>query len=542
VLTYSDGKLEKAVTRGNGEVGEVITNNAKVFVNLPVNIPFKGTVVLRGEAYITYSDFEKINEKLPELDAKYKNPRNLCSGSVRQLNNQVTAERNVNFRAFSLANTEGLEFKKRKEQMIWIGEQGFDIVENVKVTAEILADEVEKFAKKIPEQDVPSDGLVLIYDDIAYGKSLGATAKFPRDAMAFKWRDEIKNTHLIQIEWSPSRTGLINPVAIFEPVELEGTTVSRASVHNVSILRELKLGTGDEIAVYKANMIIPQIAENLSRTEKMEIPDKCPACGGNAELKKETDVEVLYCMNPDCPAKKIKSFSLFASRDAMNIDGLSESTIEKLAGHGFIKEPADFFRLKKYEEEIISIEGLGEKSFNKLLEAADAARNSTAARLLYGLGIMGIGSANAKMISKYCGGDWNKIAVMTKDELMEIDGVGEVLAKSFADWFANDLNRKMTESILEEVKLEAPIQLNEQIFQGKIFVITGILNHFENRSALKEFIEEMGGKVSGSVSNKTSYLINNDATSSSSKNKKAKEAGVPVITEQEFLDIFELGE
>lgn len=541
VLTYEEGKLAKAVTRGNGDIGEVITGNARTFVNLPVTIPFKGRLVIRGEAYITYSDFEKINENLPELDARYKNPRNLCSGSVRQLNNRITAERNVHFDPFTLASAEGLDHSTRHEQMDWLAGQGFEPVEYVRVTGPEIAKAVDDFEAGIPGSDMPSDGLVLIYDDIAYGRSLGVTAKFPRDAIAFKWKDEIRATRLLEIEWSPSRTGLINPIAVFEPVQLEGTTVSRASVHNVSIMKELKLGIGDEITVYKANMIIPQIAEDITGSGSAEVPDECPACGGKTDLKKDGDVEVLYCTNPECPAKRIKAFSLFVSRDALNIDGLSESTVEKLAGHGFVREPADFFRLSRFREGVISMEGFGEKSYNNMVKAADAARDTTPARLLYGLGIPGIGAANGKLISKYCGGSWGKIQALTKEELLDIDGVGDIMADSFVSWFSDEKNKMTVDEVLSEIRFpEGGGQAEEQIFEGLTFVITGSLEHFENRSSLKELIEERGGKAAGSVSGKTDYLINNDAGSSSSKNKKAKAEGVEIISEEDFIKRFGL--
>lgn len=540
VLTYENGELLNAVTRGNGVVGEVITNNAKVFKNLPVNIPFKGRMVLRGEAIITYSEFKKINALLSE-EEQYKNPRNLCSGSVRQLNNEITAKRNVELYAFTLVEAEGVDFKNSQQnKMEFMKEQGFQTVEYKVVTAKNIYETVEWFSEKVKTNDFPADGLVLLYDDISYGESLGSTAKFPRNAIAFKWADETAKTKLTEVEWSASRTGLINPVAIFEPVELEGTTVSRASVHNISIVKELKLGIGDTIEVYKANMIIPQIAQNLTKSGSLEIPDKCPVCGEKTSIHKENDVEVLFCENPDCLAKKIKSISLFVSRDAMNIDGMSEATIEKFISKGFLHELADLFKLNRYKDEIISMDGFGEKSYEKLVKAAETAKITTTAKFIYSLGIANIGLSNAKMVCKAFSNDLEKIRHASIDELVEIDGVGEIIAESFVKFFANENNNHMVDDMLDIVTLEDEENDNANDMEGMNFVITGSVNHFSNRSEVKELIEGRGGKVTGSVTSKTKYLINNDSTSNSSKNKKAKELGVQIITEDEFIDMFSI--
>lgn len=540
VLTYENGELLNAVTRGNGVVGEVITNNAKVFKNLPVNIPFKGRMVLRGEAIITYSEFKKINALLSE-EEQYKNPRNLCSGSVRQLNNEITAKRNVELYAFTLVEAEGVDFKNSQQnKMEFMKEQGFQTVEYKVVTAKNIYETVEWFSEKVKTNDFPADGLVLLYDDISYGESLGSTAKFPRNAIAFKWADETAKTKLTEVEWSASRTGLINPVAIFEPVELEGTTVSRASVHNISIVKELKLGIGDTIEVYKANMIIPQIAQNLTKSGSLEIPDKCPVCGEKTSIHKENDVEVLFCENPDCLAKKIKSISLFVSRDAMNIDGMSEATIEKFISKGFLHELADLFKLNRYKDEIISMEGFGEKSYEKLVKAAETAKITTTAKFIYSLGIANIGLSNAKMVCKAFSNDLEKIRHASIDELVEIDGVGEIIAESFVKFFANENNNHMVDDLLDIVTLEDEENDNANDMEGMNFVITGSVNHFSNRSEVKELIEGRGGKVTGNVTSKTKYLINNDSTSNSSKNKKAKELGVQIITEDEFIDMFSI--
>ncbi len=537
VLTYENGQLAKAVTRGNGEVGEVITNNARVFKNIPLAIPHRGEVVLRGEAVITYSDFYKINEAIEDADAKYKNPRNLCSGSVRQLNNEITAKRNVNFFAFSLVKADGVEFENSHEnQMLWLKSQGFDIVEYEMVTADTLEESVQRFAARAASNDFPSDGLVVIYDDIAYGESLGRTAKFPRNSIAFKWADEVRETVLKEIEWSPSRTGLINPVAIFEPVELEGTTVSRASVHNISVMEGLELGIGDTIAVYKANMIIPQIAENKTRSGMVKLPKHCPTCGGATEVRQIADAKALYCTNPECQAKKIKSFTLFVSRDAMNMEGLSEATLEKFIAKGFIHEFADMFKLERYADEIKEMEGFGEKSCKNLLASAEKARNTTLPRLIYALGIQNIGVANAKMLAKQYHYNLEELQQASAEELSAIDGIGDVIAKSIAEYFKNEKNQQILANLLAEVTLEKPEEnTNAQIFEGMNFVITGSVEHFANRNEVKAVIEARGGKVTGSVTSKTNYLINNDTTSNSSKNKKAKELNIPIISEEDFL-------
>ena len=537
VLTYGDGTLQKAVTRGNGEIGEVITNNARVFANIPLQIPYKGELVLRGEAVIKYSDFYKINEEIGEADARYKNPRNLCSGTVRQLNNAVTAKRNVNFFAFSLVRAEGVDFKNsREEQFKWLKSQGFDVVEYKRVTRKSLPGAVKEFAERIGENDFPSDGLVLLYDDIAYGQSLGRTAKFPRDSIAFKWKDEIQTTHLSYIEWSASRTGLINPVAIFKPVALEGTTVSRASVHNVSIVEALELGEGDEITVYKANMIIPQIAENHTRSGSAAIPEICPVCGGPTRIHNENGVKTLYCENSECPAKKIKRFSLFVSRDAMNIDGLSEATLEKFVDQGFVKEFADLFLLDRYKEQIVSMDGFGEKSYENLQAALERAKHTTMARFVYGLGIAGIGAANAKVLCRAFSDDFDALRHAKREELEQIEGIGPVIADGILAYFASEKHNEEADRMLKLVTFETETPSAEsQILAGKTFVITGSVEQFANRSEAKAFIESLGGKVTGSVTSKTDYLINNDSTSGSSKNKKAKELGIPILTEAEFL-------
>ena len=540
VLTYRGGELVEAVTRGNGIIGEVITNNAKNFQNIPLKIEYKGELILRGEAVIKYSDFKRINESISDADAKYKNPRNLCSGSVRQLNPAVTRERKVYFNVFNVVKADDIEFENSKaKQFEWAKNEGFDVVEYKFTNRESLANDIADFESRVADNDIPSDGLVLLLDDIALGERLGSTAKFPRNAMAFKWSDERQTTKLKYIECSPSITGLINPVAVFEPVELEGTTVSRASLHNVSIFEELMLGVGDEISVYKANMIIPQVYENLTKSNTEKVPKICPACGKDTTIKKDNESKVLLCINPDCQVKHIKQYALMASRDALNIDGLSESTLEKFLSKGFIKSDSDLFHLDKFKDEIINMDGFGKRSYEKLISALDEAKNTTVSRFLYSLGISGIGSANAKMIAKYFDNDIDRIISASKDDLLEIEGIGEVLANSIADFFKSEKNIENIESLRKILKFEKEESVGGDKLSGKVCVITGSLQHFSNRNELKELIEKNGGKVSGSVSSKTNYLINNDTASNSSKNKKAKELGVEIISEEDFLKLLE---
>ncbi|OUP65303.1 DNA ligase (NAD(+)) LigA [Drancourtella sp. An177] len=540
VLTYREGVLFKAVTRGNGEIGEVITNNARVFRNIPLKIAYQGELILRGEAVIRYKDFEKINEEIEDVDAKYKNPRNLCSGSVRQLNNEITAKRNVRFYAFSLVRADGVDFENsREKQMEWLLSQGFETVEYRMTTRETVEEDIAWFADRIQENEVPSDGLVLVYDDIAYGESLGATAKFPRDSFAFKWADETKETTLTEIEWSPSRTGLINPVAIFEPVELEGTTVSRASVHNISIMEELELGVGDRIEVYKANMIIPQIAQNLTRSGVKDIPETCPVCQGKTQIRQIMNAKALYCTNPFCQAKQIKAFTLFVSRDAMNIDGLSEATLEKFIGKGFIHEFADIYHIDQHRDVIMEMDGFGEKSCANLLESIEKSRETTLPRLVYALGIENVGLANAKLICKELDYDPQKLLEADEETLSAIPGIGEVIAKNVTAYFREEKKRQQYLHLLKEVNLQKENIQEAQIFEGMTFVITGSVEHFKNRGEIKAEIEKRGGKATGSVTSKTTYLINNDADSTSSKNRKAKELGIPILSEEEFLRLME---
>ena len=540
VLTYQGGILAKAATRGNGEVGEVITNNAKTFKNIPLRIPYQGELILRGEAVIGFSDFAKINQEIEDVSAQYKNPRNLCSGSVRQLNSEITAKRRVRFFAFAIVSGGDIFNNSRYQQLEWLSEQGFAVVEHELVNSDTVAAKVQQFSKRVTHFDFPTDGLVLTYDDIAYGQSLGATAKTPRDSIAFKWADEMQETTLLEVEWSPSRTGLINPIAIFESVDLEGTAVSRASVHNISIMEELALGIGDRIQVYKANMIIPQIAENLTRSGVKDIPDHCPVCGGATQIVMESSTKTLYCPNPDCQAKQLKSYELFVSRNALNVEGLSAATLEKFVQKGFLKEVTDLFHLIRFEEEIKEMEGFGEKSYDNLIKSVERARNTTLPRLVYGLGIPHVGATNARMICRGFQNDPAKLMTATAEELAEISGIGEVIGRSFASYFSNPKHREVFMRLLAEVSFPEEEAASEEATLANLnVVITGSVEHFPNRAALKEWIESRGGKVTGSVTSKTSYLINNDTSSTSSKNRKAQELGVPILSEEDFLQMYE---
>lgn len=529
VLRYEGGKLTKALTRGNGIIGEVITGNARTFINLPLSIPYTGNLVLRGEAIITYEDFRKINESLPEDEEHYKNPRNLCSGSVRQLNSEITAQRRVRFIAFGMVS--GPEFDLRSEEMDWLDSQGFETVERKSLIGDEVVKAISEYENKVADNPYPSDGLVVVLDDKAYGKSLGATAKFPRDAMAFKWRDQIAETTLKEILWSASRTGLINPIAIFEPVSLEGTEVSRASLHNVSIMKALKLGVGDKITVYKANMIIPQVSENLSKSNTAEIPEECPVCSSKTLLRNDNGVMTLHCLNDECPAKSVKRFTLLTGRNALDIDGVSEATLERFIDEGLVKEPADIFSLSSQKEKITSMEGFGEKSFENLVNSIEKARKTTAAKLLYALGIPGVGVANAKLIAKACEDDWDRIISLSEDEIQSIEGVGPVIARDFVAYFRNPAKLDDVNNLRRELDIEKKSRSGDNYFVGLTFVITGKLETFQNRDELKAVIEDAGGKISGSVSSRTSYLINNDLTSMSGKNKRAKELGVNIVDE-----------
>lgn len=536
-LTYENGRLVQGVTRGNGVEGELITANVLACRNIPKSIPYKGKVIVRGEAVIRYSDFEKINEAIEDTDARYKNPRNLCSGSIRQLDPKVTAERKVSFYAFTLTLSEGLEMPSRRQKMEWMKSQGFDIVDYVMVDADSLNDAINGYEKAITDFDIPSDGLVLTLEDAEYASTLGATAKFPKDSIAFKWRDQQAETVLREIEWSPSRTGLLNPVAIFDPVELEGTTVSRASVHNINIMEDLKLGIGDTVVVYKANMIIPQLSGNLTQSDNIQIPDTCPVCGGPTLVKDLEGTKTLYCTNPDCIAKHVKKFSHFVSRDALNIEGLSESGLLKLIGIGAVRTFADLFRLGSHREAIIEMEGFGKKSYDNLVESAERASHTTPARLLYGLGVQGIGTANSNLIARACRNKWDEMVSLDEEDLTGIDGVGPVMARDYVKYFADEDNKAVIEDLLSMLTLDESYEAAGTGLEGKTFVITGSLEHYANRKDLKADIEAEGGKVAGSVSAKTDYLITNDPGSGSAKNRAARELGVAIITEEDIMEM-----
>lgn len=537
VLTYEDGKLISGVTRGTGIIGELVTENVKQFKNVPLTIPYKGRLVLRGEAIIKYSDFNRMNEELGDGSSQYKNPRNLCSGSVRQLDSSITAKRCVNCIIFALIESSTNISNLKSECFDWLKNQGFEVVEHYKVTKNTVKEQVLMFKEKVKEYDIPSDGLVITYDDIAYSNSLGTTAKFPKHSLAFKWKDETVATTLRKVDWLVSRTGLINPVAVFDPVELEGTIVSRASVHNVSILEGLKLGIGDTIMVYKANMIIPQIASNSTQSGNLEIPDRCPVCGSKASIISNSDVKYLYCMNDFCKAKLIKRLSLFVSRNAMNIDGISDMILNKLITEKIVNNYKDLYHLDRYKDKIIAFDGFGEKSYNNMINSIEKSRHVKLANFIYALGIPDIGFSRAKLICNNFNNDFNKISNLTYEELSNIPGVGDVIAKEWIDTFSNPDFIEELKELKEEIDIPKASTNSNKDLDGLTFVITGSLNKFTNRDTMIEFIEEHGGKVVTSISSKVNYLINNDITSTSTKNSKAKELGISIIDEDKFLEL-----
>ncbi len=539
VLKYQGGLLNQALTRGNGLIGEDITHNAKHFKNLPKKIAHTGELIIRAEAVISYKEFEKINEDSQE---KYKNPRNLCSGTVRQLNSEIVAKRSIDLFAFSLVKSDET-FEKKSQGLLWLQGLGFQIVGYEMVTAATVEEKVLDFEQKISQNEYGSDGLVLTYDDIAYSLSLGQTSKFPRDSIAFKWRDELSETTLLEVSWNTSRTGLINPVAVFEPVELEGTTVRNASLHNLSILEELELGIGDTITVYKANMIIPQVADNLTRSNQIDIPKSCPVCGSDTEIVTNITVKSLYCSNPNCRAQLVHSLTHYCCRDACNIENLSEATIEKFVDQGFIEDFSDIYKLPDHEEAILELEGFGRRSYDRLMESIEKSKTLPLFRLIYALGIHHVGLSNAKLLCKHYSLD--EIRSISVEQLVAIDGFGEVIANSIVKYFSNQENQSLLGRLLSYVEIlpdkthvQGDTSDQSQLpLKGLSFVITGTLNHFENRGLLESLIEEKGGSVSKSVSKNTSYLINNDQDSASSKNKKALSLGIQIISEDAFLEM-----
>lgn len=557
VATYNNGKLISAVTRGNGYVGEIVTHNAKHFKGLPRTISFKKKLIVRGEAVMSYKDFETINNEIPNIESKYKNARNLASATVRLLDANKSAQRPISLFVFDLVFREGNNGenalpKLKSEQFKWLETLGFNVVEYKVVSGETIVKEIENFENKLLQNPFPSDGLVLIFNDDEYGKSLGMTGKFPRNGIAFKWKDETVSTKITDIEWSASRTGLLNPVAIFEPVEIEGTTVSRASVHNVSIAESLQLGIGSTVEVLKANKIIPQIAKTTKSTGKTFVPDICPICGHKTQIRENDGIKTLYCTNPECSAKHVGKYVHFCARDCMNILGMSEATVSKFIECGIIKEYADFFRFDKHPE-IKTMEGFGEKSFQKMISSSEEALNKADfVHIIHSFGIPNVGLGQAKLLKKAVE-QWSYemypefemtyfdcLARMSETfDFETIDGFGQIIAKSLLNWI--DKNMVKDTEVMNFITLVPALWIPKKeekkasAIAGKTFVITGSVNHYKNRDALKEFIESLGGKTSGSVSAKTDFLINNDVTSTSGKNKKAKELGVKIISEDEFI-------
>lgn len=550
VLTYNNGKLDKAVTRGNGEIGEIVTHNARTFKNLPKEIEFKGKLVLRGEAIITYTDFNKINSSLGSGVENYKNPRNLCSGSVRQLDSSIANNRSIRWFAFELVSADGKSPNSVEQSFEWLKRQGFQTVEYMVINQSNFLSVMSYFSSKVSKIDIPSDGLVFTYDDVAYGKSLGRTSKFPRHSMAFKWQDDEAESRLINIEWQVGKTGIITPVAIFEPVDIEGSTVSKASLHNLSILMET-LGRpykGEKIRVFKANMIIPQIScgEKLQPNQinaiRISIPDQCPCCGGETEVQidPKSGVQTLWCSNIDCPAKGSRLFKHFVSRDAMNIDGISDATLNRFIEEGLISTFADIYRLSDHMEKIVNMDGFGYKSYENMINSINKSRKVKPANLINALSIPNVGLATAKLICRNFGNDIEKVVAASYSEIDSINGVGDVIASNFVNYFNNkenvdnfiDLYRQL---VIEQEKISTNTSMN-----GVVICVTGDVYIFPNRRAIKDLVENLGGKLTGSVSRSTSYLVTNDTTSGSRKNKAAQEYGIQILTEKQFIDKFNL--
>lgn len=545
VVAYNNGELVSAITRGNGEIGEVITQNAKHFRNLPLRIPYKGKLVLRGEAVMTYSDFERINKGLVTSgDELKKNPRNLCSGTVRSVDSSVTKNRGVYWYAFELVSADCEIPNDIDKQFKWLNNNGFDTVQFMVVNSSNVVQAVMQFESIVESKklDIPTDGLVLTYRDKKYGESLGVRAKSPRHSIAFKWEDEAVETKVIDIEWSPSRNGLITPVAIFEPVDIEGSTVSRASLHNVSIFAEKQLGYGDRIKVYKANMIIPQVLDNLDRTATCQIPGQCPCCGEPTVLHQDpkSGVYTLWCENSECAAKGTRSFEHFVARDAMNIDGVSTSTLNTLIECRIISDYASIYHINEHADEIINLEGFGYTSFMNIVNAVEKSRNVKPANLIYALGIPNIGLTTAKLICKHFGNDLVKTVTASYNDLINIDGIGDTIADSFTAYFADKNNAEAFVRLTKELNIIQEAVSNNTEMNGITICVTGDVHIFKNRRAIKDIVENLGGKLTGSVSKSTSYLVTNDTTSGSRKNKAAQEYGIPILTEQQFIEKFNL--
>ena len=530
VLTYENGKLEKAVTRGNGAIGEEITENAKFFKNVPLRIPFKGKLILRGEAVISYHDFETINV---EEQGRFKNPRNLASGSIRALDTNQVKKRKVQVIIFEVI--QGSEANLVTDKFTWISHLGFKPVDYEVVNADNILEKIQDFENRITSNNIPSDGLVLTFNDTAYGRSLGTTGKFPKHSMAFKWQDEVEETVLRSVEWNTSRTGLINPVAVFDPVYLEGTEVSRATLNNVSYIKDLQLGIGDTIEVYKSNMIIPTILSNKTKSNNLIIPVVCPTCGMQARLIRSNNTEILQCMNLDCPARFLNKLIHFCSRDAMDIQGLSIKTLEFVIKQGWVNNFLDLYNLQNYERKWAMMRGFSTVSVRKYLAAIENSKKTESARFLYALGIPKIGRHQSQsLIQVYKSWDAFIQAVKSNTDFSHIDGVGDCLNQNIHNWYNGFYKQDQIEKLASLMIFEDQEITTSDILKGKTFCITGKLNMFANRSDLVKFIEQQGGKVSGSVSKNTDYLINNDKGSNSSKNKKAIELGVSIITESEF--------
>lgn len=555
LLTYENGKLIQAETRGNGEIGEDITHNAKVFENIPLYIDYLGYLEVEGEAIITYSDFEKINSRLPE-DEKYKNPRNLATGSVRQLDNSIAAKRYVKFIVWKVQKIED-EIENNNSflhRLLFAKQLGFDVVplltySNNTSDKEDCEEMIENLRKYAANKGFPIDGLVMTYNDILYGESLGVTDHHPKHSLAFKFYDDIYPTKLLDVEFTMGKTGILTPTAIFEPVEIDGTIVERASLHNLSIMNNLGIThKGQVVNVYKANAVIPQIdsveEDNVEVTDNnIIIPaENCPICGADTKIVKDNNSEILVCSNPDCKGKFLGKLSHFVSKNAINIDGLSEQTLQKFIELGWVSNFQDIYRLINHNKDMAVLDGFGKRSTNKLITAIENSRKTTLDRFIYALSIPLIGRSTSKDIAKYCNNDINvfmKVMIENKahDFINSIDGFGDVMYKSLYDWW-NEYCLSFFE-LSKEFYFETTNENNNSSVDllGKVFVITGGLNHYKNRDELIRTIEQLGGKVSGTVSKKTSYLINNDTKSKSGKNKKAIDLGIQIISEDEFINM-----
>lgn len=541
-LHYINGKLIGAESRGNGIEGGNILENVMTIKNIPLNVPYKEELIIDGETIIDWNTFNKINEGLPTGQDKFKHPRNLASASLNVLDTKIAASRNMRFIAWRVIkglNCKSVFFSLKEAEKL-----GFEIVPmwtytNKSSDKENISTMLSDLQDKADNLGIPYDGAVMTYDDIEYGKSLGRTEKFFKHSIAYKYEDELYETNLNDIEWNTSKTGLINPVAVFEPVDLDGAITTKATLHNISYIEKLQLGIGDTIQVYRANMVIPKVHDNLTRSNTWKLPDKCPCCGGNVEIHNENGSKTLHCMNNDCKAKLLGKLSHFVSKNAINIDGLSEQTLQKFIDLGWLNTFKDIYYLSDHKEEMYKLDGFGKKSVDKLLESIEKSRNTTLDRFIYGLCIPLIGRTASKTITKEFNNQPEEFYNIWCHgyDFTKLNDFGDTMNNSMQDFIKNNY-RWIAVLIGEFIFRESDNNDNiKQVLEGKTFVITGSLRFYKNREELAAVIERNGGKISGSVSAKTSYLINNDVTSTSGKNKKANELGIPIISEGEFVQM-----